>query len=462
MSGDVGTPAWEKRLQSTMEEMKSKGVKFVQAEVPDIDGMLRGKIVNTEKGFAPTGAAWCVIHYSASVQDNLIETPLGSYENGYPDLMALPDLDTLVQWPWDPKYAAMFYDLYDPETMEMCSVAPRTVLKRAVEKAEKMGFQPRCAVEYEAVVLHADNDLAREGRYTELKPMSRTLNFYSLTRIGDLRELMEKFVERMAGIGISIEAFHTEKGPGQIEFAISHAPSLRAADEAIRAKYYLKKLCGELGLAITFMSRWNIAEVGTGAHVHQSLWRNGGPAFWDEDAGGLSVIGKQYAAGMLKTMREFTVLQNPNVNSYRRRESADWCPENASWGDDNRTAGLRVITQPVPKAARIEIRQPGGDANPYLSIAAGLAAGLYGIEKGLEPPSYAQGDAGDDERFDRLPITLKEATDAFKESKLAPELLGGDFVMHYVITRENEWRLWEEWLANNVTDWELRRYFDTV
>jgi glutamine synthetase len=462
MSDGIGTPEWEKRLQSVAEDLKSKGVKYIQAEVPDMDGMLRGKILSPKKGMSPTGAAWCVIHYCASVQDNLIETPLGSSENGYPDLMALPDLDTVIQWPWDPKYAAALYDFYFPDDLGLCPVSPRTVLKRQVEKAEKMGFTPRCAVEYEAVVMHADSELMDEGRYTELRPMSRTLNFYSLTRISDLKPLMEMLVERMAAIDINIEAFHTEKGPGQIEFALTHAPTLEAADQAIRAKYYLKKFCMELGLAITFMSRWNVNEVGTGAHIHQSLWRNGNPAFWDDDAGGLSIVGKQYAAGMLRTMPEFTALVNNNVNSYRRRASADWCPENASWGADNRTAALRVITKPTPKAARIETRQPGGEANPYLSVAAGLARGLYGIEQGLEPPAYAEGDAGRDERFERLPITLKEATDALKGSEIARECFGAEFVTHYVITRENEWRLWEEWLANNVTEWELRRYFDTA
>ena len=450
------------RYKKAQAEMAAKGVKYIQAEVPDIDGMLRGKILNPKKALSSTGSSHCVIQYGMSPQDNLIETPLGSFENGFPDFIALADLDTLVHWPWAPEYASVFNDMYDPENRKPSTISPREVLRRVERKARRMGFVARAAVEYEAVVLHADPELTRAGRFTELKPMSTTLNAYSLTRIPDLRTLMEEFLSRMAGIGIEIDAFHTEKGPGQFEFAISHCPSLEAADKAIRAKFYLKQLCAEMDLAITFMSKWNVNEVGTGGHVHQSLWRDGKPAFSQGRPGTFSTLGKQYVAGMIHCMRELTALYNPNINSYRRRASQDWCPENASWSRDNRSAALRVITQPTAAGARIETRQPGGETNPYLSIAVGLASGLYGIENELMLMPPAKGDAGTDPRFDRLPVDLREAIDCLRASKLAPRMFGADFIEHFMITREDEWRLWKEWLANNVTDFELRRYFFTA
>ncbi|HLB06471.1 MAG TPA: glutamine synthetase family protein [Alphaproteobacteria bacterium] len=452
----------KQRYEAARKKLIDAGVKHVQAEIPDLDGMLRGKILDPAKAISGSGNSHCTIQFGASVQDNLIETPLGSFENGFPDLVALSDLGTLIQWPWAPKYASVLQDLYHPEDMRPCSIAPREVLRRQVEKARAMGFEPYCAVEYEAVLMHVDPELMRQGRHDELPQMSRTLNFYSLARLPDLRVFMEEFLSRMESIGIHIDAFHTEKGPGQIEFAPSYTTSLEAADQAIRIKYYAKQLCAERNIAITFMSRWNMREVGTGAHVHQSLWKNGRSAFSEGKPGTFSKTGRQYAAGMMRCMREFTAIVNPFVNSYRRRRSLDWCPENASWAPDNRSAALRVITRPSANSARIETRQPGGDANPYFSVATGLASGLYGIEHALTPPAYATGNAGHNPRFDRLPMNLKDATEAFKNSTIAREVFGDDFVDHYVTTRENEWRLWQEWLANNVTEWELRRYFETV
>ena len=462
MAKQISSDARAARYKKAQADMAAKGVKYIQAEVPDIDGMLRGKILSPKKALSATGSSHCVIQYGMSPQDNLIMTPLGSFENGFPDFVALADLDTLVHWPWAPEYASVFNDMYDAESRKPCGVSPREVLRRVERKAKRMGFQPRCSVEYEAVVLQADPDASREGRFTDLKPVSTTLNAYSLTRISDLRELMEEFLSRMAGIGIDIEAFHTEKGPGQFEFAIPHYPSLEAADKAIRAKFYLKQLCAELGLAISFMSKWKLDEVGTGGHVHQSLWKDAKPAFSLGRPGSFSTTGKQYVAGMIHCMRELTALYNPNINSYRRRASQDWCPENASWGWDNRSAALRVITQPTAASARIETRQPGGETNPYLSIAVGLASGLYGIENGFKLMPAAKADAGMDPRFDRLPLDLKEAIDCLRASKLAPRLFGADFIEHFLITRDYEWKLWKDWLANNVTDFELRRYFFTA
>jgi glutamine synthetase len=209
------------------------------------------------------------------------------------------------------------------------------------------------------------------------------------------------------------------------------------------------------------MAKWKPADSGCGGHVHQSLWRHGHNAFAG-DRDGLSDLARHYAAGQLATMPAFTALFNPNVNSYRRISVAAWTPENATWGIDNRTAALRAITAPAPKAVRLEHRRPGADANPYLMIAAMLAGGLHGIETAAEPPEPSRGNAAEDLRSPALPGSLPDAIAALRGSDLARELLGSEFVDHFALSRQVEWDLWAQWSSAQVTEWELRRYFEVT
>ncbi|MBU9700102.1 glutamine synthetase family protein [Rhodobacteraceae bacterium HSP-20] len=450
------------RTKALIDKMTKAGVKYVQIEVPDMDGMLRGKITKPSKGFGDLGNAYCTILYGLSTQDDVMESEFSSFENGFPDLFTVPYLDSAIHQSWRPEFASVVCDMVDPASGELCPMSPRTVLRKAIEKAEAAGFDVRCAVEYETYIMRADNDLIKQGRHYDLPMLSRTMNAYSLTRIVDIEDIMREYHSRMASVGIEIDAFHCELGYGQVEFALSHAPALEMADRAARAKLYFKQLCIEHGLVATFMSKWRIGDTGTGAHIHLSLWKDGKPAFSTGKAGELSTVGRQFAAGMMDVMPELTAIYNPVINSYRRRSSLQWCPENASWAEDNRTAALRAITGPKPEGVRIETRQPGGDMNPYLCIAASILSGLRGIENGLEPLSYATGNAGNDPRFRRLPRNLRDATRMFKESETVRDLLGSDFVGQYALTRDTECDLYEQWVAENVTEWELRRYFDTI
>jgi glutamine synthetase len=244
-----------------------------------------------------------------------------------------------------------------------------------------------------------------------------------------------------------------------VEFALAHAPALEAADQAARAKAYLKELCGERELVATFMPRWRTGAPTSGCHFHQSLWQEGANMFHAPD-GGLAPLGRHYLAGQLATMTDFSVLFNPSVNAYRRLQPGNFTPATASWGRDNRTAAIRAITGSA-KGARLEHRRAGADVSPHLAIAAMLAGGLHGIAGRLEPPGPATADAYADERFPRLPATLADAVAALRDSAVAPGLLGPEFVGHYLLSREVELRLWREWESEQVTEWEHRRYFET-
>ena len=435
-------------------------VRYGQVEVPDLDGSMRSKLVRLDKALGADGVALCSIAFGLTVADDVYESPASSYANGFPDLMAHADPATVRVLPWRPNVASVICDLKSPDGTDF-PLAPRNVLRTVTERCARLGYQPRCAVEYEVCVLHADAGLIAAGRHHELRPLGRTVNAYSALRLADVGELGQEFMDRMAAIQIGVDSFHTELGGGMVEFALAHAPALEAADHAARAKAYFKELCAERGLVATFMAKWKPTDSGCGAHVHQSLWRDGHNAFAG-DRDGLSDLARHYAAGLLATMPACTALFNPNVNSYRRISVAAWTPENATWGLDNRTAALRAITGPGPKAARFEHRRPGADANPYLVIAAMLAGGLHGIQTAAEPPEPSRSNAAQDQQAPALPGSLPEAIAALRESDLARELLGREFVDHYLLSRQAEWDLWTQWSSAQVTEWELRRYFEVT
>jgi glutamine synthetase len=427
----------------------TEGTRIVQLEVPDLDGGLRAKLVSAEKAQSPAGAAMCTIMFGLTQADDVYSSPAASDENGYPDLVMRPDPATLRPLPWCEGTAAMLCDLFGPDGRPF-PLAPRTVLRTVADRCAALGYEARFAAEWEVCLVH---------RGDEPVPLGRTMNAYSSLRLRELRPLAQAFFERMAAVGIGLEAVHTELGHGMVEFALAHAPALEAADQAARAKAYLKELCAEHDLVATFMPKWRSGAPTSGCHFHQSLWRDGANAFAAPD-GTLSALARHYLAGQLATLTDFSVLFNPSVNAFRRLQPGTWTPATVSWGVDNRTAAIRAITGPA-KGVRLEHRRPGADVNPYLAIAAMLAGGLHGVAGKLEPPAPATADAGADPRFPRLPATLADAIAALADSVVAPELLGPDFVRHYLLSREVELRLWREWETDQVTEWEHRRYFET-
>jgi glutamine synthetase len=449
-----------------------ESARMVQLEVPDLDGGLRAKLVSPAKALSEAGAAMCTIMFGLTQADDVYESPASSAANGYPDLVMRPDISTLRALPWCEATVAVLCDLYggdgavsEPEGRlkgapqasgeALFPLAPRTVLRTVVERCADLGFEARFAAEWEFCVVRRDDETHPAG----LVPLGSTMNAYSSLRLRELRPLAQAFFERMEGVGIAVEAMHTELGHGMVELALAHAPAMEAADHASRAKAYLKELCGERGLVATFMPKWRAGAPTSGCHFHQSLWRDGCNEFAGP-GGALSPLARHYLAGQLATMTDFGALFNPSVNAFRRLQPGTWTPATASWGVDNRTAAIRAITGP-PKAVRLEHRRPGADVNPYLAVAAMLAGGLHGIAEKLEPPDPATADAYADARFPRLPTTLADAIAALRDSPVAPDLLGREFVRHYLLSREVELRLWREWESAQVTEWEQRRYFET-
>ena len=452
MSGTAG-----EGLAAVRERMRAEGVRFVQVETPDLDGGLRGKFLALDKGLSDE-IGWSNIIYGLSAADDVYVSPFSSYENGFADVFGKPDADTVCRLRWRPDTVAAILDIHDPDG-PLTPECPRTMLRCAVDQAAAMGFEPRFALEYEVFVYYVQDGASPVSPAT-LQPVSRIRNAYSLVRLPELRAVFETFMQRMEEVGAPVVSMHTELGHGAIEFALAHAPALAAADGAMRAKTYLKELCAERGMVATFMAKLHADLPGSGGHVHQSLWRDGANAFWD--GAGASETARQYAAGQLEHLPALVALCTPNINSYRRRDWQHWVPENASWGEDNRSAALRLITRPVPHGARFENRVPGADANAYLAIGGMLAAGLDGIERGLTPPPLCTGNAALDESYTKLPATLADAVEAFEGSAFLRRAFGDRFVDHYALSRRAELDLWHAWQKNQVSAWEYERYFETI
>jgi len=272
--------------------------------------------------------------------------------------------------------------------------------------------------------------------------------------VNDLFELLEKFK-------VPIEGAHTETGPGVYEATIIFDEILAAADKALLFKTGVKEIAYLHNFVATFMAKWNTKLPGSGGHIHQSLWNKDGTTnlFPDEKSkNGITRLTEHYIAGLLTCLPEILPMFAPNVNSYKRLGHGDWAPTTLTWGMDNRTTAVRVI-KGGNKATRIELRVPGADSNPYLAMAASLAAGLYGVKNKLKLNINATtGNGYRDTSNGILPNNLPEATKKMAESKISRELFGDAFVDHFTKTREWEWQRF----IGEVTDWELKRYFEII
>jgi glutamine synthetase len=426
----------------------------VRLEVPDYDLGLRGKLEHPDKAAPGKRLSFCTIIYGLSVVDEVVDTPIGSAANGYPDAFAVPDEATRIAIPWVPGQQAVIADMEQGDGSPVLE-SPRAAVRRLAGEFAPFDLEPVFGYEYEVYITHAVTGAE------PLRPIGRTINGYSLSRLAETQQISDLFLSRMQSIGIEIEMFHAEIGPGFYEFALAPAPPLVAADNAARAKQYFREVCAELGLRATFMAKVYGDRSGSGGHVHQSLNHNGRNVFSD-GTGQLSPIGRNYVAGLLATMGEFSAATNPFVNSYKRLDPDLFVATRATWGLDTRNAACRAILNVSPAAARIENRRPGADANPYLVAAAMLAGGLHGLTNSLELERALE--VGDDLATTgaRLPNDLRTAITAFDESALVCKYFGSELTAAFSATRHAELAAFDKWWRNSVTDWELARYPDAL
>lgn len=435
----------------------------VKLGMPDMDGVYRGKRVPVSNFLdgLEGGFAQCDVLFGWDINEDLIPNlKFTNWDTGYPDVWMKPDLSTFSPVPWDAGVAQVVCDFVG-EHDQPIMLSPRYVLQRVLERAAAKGYRVELALELEFHIFRETQQSLREKHWHDLTPLSPTNSCYSIHRASGDDFLLGRIMRQMNEAGIVVEGYNREHGPGMYEMNLHHAPGLAAADRAMLFRNGIKEICMQEDMSVTFMAKWNHAEDGCSGHLHQSIWdADGNNIFYDPAAPHhLSNSLKHYSAGVLRLLPEFMALYAPNINSYKRYVSGTWAPTTATWGVETRTTALRLVPGSM-KSTRLENRTPGSDTNPYLSMAASLAAGLYGLEHKLEMPPAARGNAYvlSEEEAPPLPRTLEHAIERFNQSDLAREFFGDEFVDHYVAMRR-----WEVDCFNRVVDeWQRERYFEMI
>ncbi len=445
---EVKTAADARRL------VEERGLTHVKVGLTDVDGVLRGKYLHRDKFFSAleTGMGFCdvVLGWDSSDQmyDNVAYT---GWHTAYPDAPVRVVPDSCREIPFEP---TLFFLLeFAPPADELC---PRGLLRRVIEKARAMGFEPYSALEYEFFLFDETPQSVRAKHYRDLKPITPGFFGYSILRSSVLSEFYHDLLGLSQAMDFPIEGLHTETGAGVLEAAIGVDAALASADKAALFKTFTKVLAQRRGWMATFMAKWSRDWPGQSGHLHLSL-KN---AFHDASRPhGMTPVMEHFVAGLQLLLPELLAMVAPTVNSYTRMIPGFWAPTHATWGVENRTCALRVIPGSA-KSQRVEFRIGAADGNPYLVTAAALAAGLWGIEHALPlaPPISGNSYAIAHAEALALPTTLWDATQRFKASPTARALFGDDFVEHYAATRE-----WEEREARKqITDWQLQRYFEII
>ena len=443
----------------------------VKVAVVDVDGILRGKFISKEKFLscavpAPAGGfGFCDVVFGWDSNDACYDnSKLTGWHKGFPDALARLDLGTYRTVPWDddvPFFLAEFVwkgpNGDAPE--EPHPLCPRQVLKRVLRRAEKLGVRPMCGMEFEWFNF-AETPQSWAGKgYVNPTPITPGMFGYSILRATNGHPFFKAMLDELPRFGIPIEGLHTETGPGVYEAAIAFGGALESADRATLFKTAVKEIGSRFGIMPTFMAKWSQSLPGCSGHVHQSLSDGKKNLFHDPKGRyGMSALFESYVAGQVACMMDFAPMVWPTINSYKRLVDGFWAPVKPTWAPDNRTASFRVIPGSA-KSTRLETRCPGSDVNPMLAIAAVIAAGLHGVENKLKltaPPIHGSNEGAED--IPRAPRSLIETTRIFRQSKIARDWLGDDFVDHFAASREWEWRQWQD----GVTDWELKRYFEII
>lgn len=379
-----------------------------------------------------------------------------SWEGGYGDYVHKPDLSTLRRVPWLPGTAMVMCDLLDHHTHEEIPHSPRAILKRQIARARAAGFEPMMATELEFFLFEQSYDALNDADYHGLQTLGRYNTDYAIFGTTKEESVMRDIRNGLYGAGIPVENSKGEAEAGQEEINIKYSDALDTADMHSITKNACKEIADSHGRALTFMAKYDTNRAGSSSHIHQSLWSDGKPVFLDQNAKhGMSDTMRHYVAGLLAHASEVTYFLAPYVNSYKRFTEGLFAPTKAVWSMDNRTAGYRVCGDGT-KGIRIECRVGGADLNPYLAMAAQLAAGLKGIEDKLELEPEISGDVYQSGTAREIPNTLVAAAEEMNRSAMLRAALGDDVIDHYY--RAARWEIEEQ--NRVVTDWEIKRGFE--
>ena len=424
----------------------------------DMQGRLQGKRLTAQfflEEVAEHHAEACDYLLAVDVEMNTVPGyEMSSWERGYGDFLLVPDLSTLCRVPWHPATAMVLADLTWHDGTPVAP-SPRQILIEQTKRLARRGWTALAGTELEFVVYRDSYEDAHARGYRGLTAASDYNVDYSILGTARIEPLLRRIRNEMAGAGMYVESAKGECNQGQYEIAFRYADVLTTCDNHVIYKTGAKEIAAQEGMSITFMAKPNERE-GSSCHIHLSLRDGDGtPLLAGDGQHGLSELGEHFLAGQLAALPELTLCYAPNINSYKRYAPASFAPTAVSWGPDNRTCALRLVGR--GPSLRVENRVPGGDVNPHVAVAAMIAAGLYGIDKGLplepacETNAYTSGAA-------RVPGNLRDALAAFESSDIARQAFGSDVVAHYANYARTELAAF----GAAVTDWELRRGFERL
>jgi glutamine synthetase len=438
-------------LDELSQAVRDGSIDTVIAAFADMQGRLMGKREQAEfflEETAEHGLEGCNYLLATDMEnDPQPGYATANWESGYGDFVLTPDLSTLRRLPWLEGTALVLCDV-GVEDGTPLGESPRQVLKAQVERVRAAGYEPMVGTELEFFLVKESYAEAHAKHYRDLTPSVPYILDYHILATSYDEPLLRQIRNQMQAAGMRVESSKGEAWPGQQEINFRYAEAVTTSDNHVVFKNGAKEIAAQHGQAITFMAKPDHTWIGNSCHIHASLWQDGVNAF-----AGKSELFERFLAGWIACGKEIALFLAPTINSYKRFAKASWAPTTLAWGLDNRTCGFRIVGH--GSSQRIETRIPGGDVNPYLATAALLAAGLYGIEQGLELPPPLEGNAYESDA-ERFPATLREAIDELAEGKVMRAALGDAVVDHYLNYGRVEQRLFDD----VVTCYERERMFE--
>ncbi|MGB9376805.1 MAG: glutamine synthetase family protein [Mycobacteriales bacterium] len=440
-------------------EVDAGRIDTVVLVITDMQGRLAGKRLAARYFLddALEGAVeGCNYLLAVDVDMNTVEGyAMSSWATGYGDFVMRPDLATLRRIPWQDGTVMITCDLYWPDGRPVVA-SPRQILRAQLDRLAERGWAAYVGTELEFIVFDETYESAWHKGYRDLVPANLYNVDYSILGTARVEPLLRRIRNDMAGAGMVVESAKGECNLGQHEIAFKYTTALTTCDNHVIYKNGAKEIAALEGKALTFMAKFNERE-GNSCHIHLSL-RGADDASAVFAAGGHdhSALFEQFLAGQLAALRELTLFLAPNINSYKRFAKGSFAPTSIAWGHDNRTCALRVVGHDAD-SLRFENRVPGGDVNPYLAVAALIAAGLHGVDEGLALEEPFVGNAYDSDR-PQVPSTMAEAAALWGDSAVARAAFGDEVVDHYA----NMARVELESFGAAVTDWERIRGFERL
>jgi glutamine synthetase len=438
--------------------IRSDEIDTVILAITDMQGRLQGKRLDARffaDDIVDGAVEGCSYILASDVDMNTVDGfALTSWERGYGDLAFKADFSTIRRIPWHDKTVLIFADV---ETVggEPVLVSPRQILKKQVDDLADHGWSGFTGTELEFIVFDDSYEEAWNSGYRDLTPSNLYNVDYSLLGTSRVEPLLGRVRRSMRDAGMIVESLKGECNLGQHEIAFKYAELVDKCDEHGLFKLGTKEIAAQEGCSLTFMAKFNERE-GNSCHVHLSLReKDGTPVFAGDRDHGFSEVFEHFLAGQLAYAREFSLFLAPNINSYKRFVEGSFAPTAMLWGLDNRTCAFRVVGH--GESIRVECRIPGGDVNPYLAVAALVAAGLRGVAESLTLPAAFEGNAYATDAA-RVPTTLHEAIELFDKSAAAREAFSNEVVDHYVHAARVEVAAFNA----AVTDWERYRGFERL